>query len=195
MAANSDPFHIHHTGHCLHFTPIQSSVSHPPLHNCSSSLQSLSLTHSSCSSLSVSSSFLPQSRYSTALYFVFTGLCSVGFGNVAPITDNEMIFAIVMMLSGCKCIGRQSAADWIRTHSLTFWTDLSGLVGMRCPWQVAALSLGWSSALYDMIYYSVFHPVSRKVLKIMFWKVPMACWLPPWLPSAQTNHRNWSQQP
>ncbi len=47
--------------------------------------------------------FLPlQSRYSTALYFVFTGLCSVGFGNVAPNTDNEMIFAIVMMLSGCK---------------------------------------------------------------------------------------------
>ena len=108
MAANSDPFHIHHTGHCLHFTPIQSSVSHPPLHNCSSSLQSLSLTHSSCSSLSVSSSFLPQSRYSTALYFVFTGLCSVGFGNVAPITDNEMIFAIVMMLSGCKCRQRKT---------------------------------------------------------------------------------------
>ena len=44
----------------------------------------------------------PQSRYTTALYFVFTGLVSVGFGNMAPNTDNEMIFAIVMMLSGCK---------------------------------------------------------------------------------------------
>jgi len=43
--------------------------------------------------------------------------------------------------------------------------------------------------------YSVFHPVSGKVLKIMFWKVPMADWLLPWLPSAQTNHRNLSQQP
>ena len=51
------------------------------------------------------SSFHPQNRYSTALYFVFTALCSVGFGNVAPITDNEMIFAIITMLLGCKCIG------------------------------------------------------------------------------------------
>ena len=47
-------------------------------------------------------SFSPQSRYTTALYFVFSGLVSVGFGNVAPNTDNEMIFAIAMMLSGCK---------------------------------------------------------------------------------------------
>jgi hypothetical protein len=44
-----------------------------------------------------------QSRYSTALYFCFTGLVSVGFGNVAPHTDNEMIFSIVLMLGGCKC--------------------------------------------------------------------------------------------
>ena len=45
-----------------------------------------------------------QSRYSTALYFCFTGLVSVGFGNVAPTTDNEMIFSIALMLFGCKCI-------------------------------------------------------------------------------------------
>ena len=45
---------------------------------------------------------LLQSRYSTALYFCFTGLVSVGFGNVAPHTDNEMIFSIVLMLGGCK---------------------------------------------------------------------------------------------
>lgn len=43
-----------------------------------------------------------QSRYSTALYFCFTGLVSVGFGNVAPHTDNEMIFSIILMLGGCK---------------------------------------------------------------------------------------------
>ena len=46
--------------------------------------------------------FLLQSRYSTALYFCFTGLVSVGFGNVAPTTDNEMIFSITLMLFGCK---------------------------------------------------------------------------------------------
>lgn len=44
-----------------------------------------------------------QARYCTALYFTFTGLISVGFGNVAPNTDLEKIFAICMMMLGCKC--------------------------------------------------------------------------------------------
>ena len=44
-----------------------------------------------------------QSRYCTALYFCFTALISVGFGNVAPNTDAEKLYAIVMMLLGCKC--------------------------------------------------------------------------------------------
>ena len=43
-----------------------------------------------------------QSRYCTSLYFCFTGLISVGFGNVAPNTDNEKIFSIILMLVGCK---------------------------------------------------------------------------------------------
>lgn len=44
-----------------------------------------------------------QSRYITALYFTFTSLTSVGFGNVAPNTDAEKIFTICVMLVGCKC--------------------------------------------------------------------------------------------
>lgn len=43
-----------------------------------------------------------QSRYITALYFTFTSLTSVGFGNVAPNTDAEKIFTICVMLVGCK---------------------------------------------------------------------------------------------
>uniref|UniRef100_A0A336LKW6 CSON009168 protein n=1 Tax=Culicoides sonorensis TaxID=179676 RepID=A0A336LKW6_CULSO len=35
-----------------------------------------------------------KSRYVTALYFTFTSLTSVGFGNVAPTTDAEKIFTI-----------------------------------------------------------------------------------------------------
>ena len=46
---------------------------------------------------------LLQARYCTAIYFTFTGLISVGFGNVAPNTDIEKIFAICMMMLGCKC--------------------------------------------------------------------------------------------
>lgn len=40
------------------------------------------------------------SRYITALYFTITSLTSIGFGNVAPNTDNEKTFAVVMMLLG-----------------------------------------------------------------------------------------------
>lgn len=43
-----------------------------------------------------------KSRYITALYFTFTSLTSVGFGNVAPNTDAEKIFTICVMLVGCK---------------------------------------------------------------------------------------------
>lgn len=43
-----------------------------------------------------------QSRYITALYFTFSSLTSVGFGNVAPNTDMEKIFTICVMLVGCK---------------------------------------------------------------------------------------------
>ncbi|KAI5756005.1 hypothetical protein M8J77_021317 [Diaphorina citri] len=41
-----------------------------------------------------------KSRYVTALYFTFSSLTSVGFGNVAPNTDNEKIFTILVMLVG-----------------------------------------------------------------------------------------------
>ncbi|XP_065350097.1 potassium voltage-gated channel subfamily H member 7 isoform X3 [Cloeon dipterum] len=41
-----------------------------------------------------------KSRYITALYFTFSSLTSVGFGNVAPNTDAEKIFTICVMLVG-----------------------------------------------------------------------------------------------
>ena len=43
-----------------------------------------------------------QSRYVTSMYFIFTTLTSVGFGNVAPNSANEKIVAILFMLLGCK---------------------------------------------------------------------------------------------
>lgn len=39
-------------------------------------------------------------RYITALYFTLTSLTSIGFGNVAPNTDNEKIFSVMTMLIG-----------------------------------------------------------------------------------------------
>lgn len=40
--------------------------------------------------------------YVTALYFTFTSLTSVGFGNVSANTTAEKVFTIVMMLIGGK---------------------------------------------------------------------------------------------
>lgn len=43
-----------------------------------------------------------RSRYVTALYFTFSSLTSVGFGNVAPTTNIEKVFSVCIMLVGCK---------------------------------------------------------------------------------------------
>jgi hypothetical protein len=43
-----------------------------------------------------------KSAYITALYFTMTSLTSIGFGNVAANSDLEKIFAVLMMLVGCK---------------------------------------------------------------------------------------------
>ena len=43
-------------------------------------------------------------------------------------------------------------------------------------------------------HYSDPNPVSREVLNIMFWKVPMAGWLQLWLATAQAEPWNFSQQ-
>ncbi|CAF1013702.1 unnamed protein product [Rotaria sp. Silwood1] len=41
-----------------------------------------------------------RSQYITALYFTFSSLTTVGFGNVSPNTDSEKIFSICIMLIG-----------------------------------------------------------------------------------------------
>lgn len=43
-----------------------------------------------------------QSVYITSLYFTMTSLTSIGFGNIAPTTDGEKIFAVAMMMIGCE---------------------------------------------------------------------------------------------
>ncbi|KAG7271621.1 hypothetical protein CRUP_009279, partial [Coryphaenoides rupestris] len=41
-------------------------------------------------------------KYVTALYFTFSSLTSVGFGNVSPNTNSEKIFSICVMVIGCE---------------------------------------------------------------------------------------------
>ena len=47
---------------------------------------------------------LLQSRYITSMYFIFTTLTSVGFGNVAPNSSLEKLTSIMVMLLGCKSL-------------------------------------------------------------------------------------------
>lgn len=42
------------------------------------------------------------SVYISSLYFTMTSLTSVGFGNIAPSTDIEKIFAVAIMMIGCE---------------------------------------------------------------------------------------------
>lgn len=57
-------------------------------------------------------------KYVTALYFTFSSLTSVGFGNVSPNTNSEKIFSICVMLIGCECAleaGGGRSHDWVVT--------------------------------------------------------------------------------
>lgn len=65
-----------------------------------------------------------QSRYITALYFTFTSLTSVGFGNVAPNTDAEKIFTICVMLVGCKSFNLCNARVFVFIEIFLFYCKL-----------------------------------------------------------------------
>lgn len=69
----------------------------------------LDILYDQCGSMcqpedATNSSDLPdiKSSYITSLYFTFTTLTSIGFGNVAPNSNFEKIFAIFAMLIGGK---------------------------------------------------------------------------------------------
>jgi hypothetical protein len=53
-----------------------------------------------------------QSKYITALYFTFSSLTSVGFGNVSPNTNSEKVFSICVMLIGCKLLCCFHSSSW-----------------------------------------------------------------------------------
>ena len=67
------------------------------------------------------------SRYVTALYFTFSSLTSVGFGNIAPNTNSEKIFSIIVMLIGCVLLITDfelSTHDSLFHISTAFWIPI-----------------------------------------------------------------------
>lgn len=59
--------------------------------------------HTLADRLKIPVSNITQSEaYVTALYYTFTSLTSVGFGNVSANTKTEKVFTIIMMLIGGK---------------------------------------------------------------------------------------------
>ncbi|GCC41669.1 hypothetical protein chiPu_0025581 [Chiloscyllium punctatum] len=67
-------------------------------------------------------------KYVTALYFTFSSLTSVGFGNVSPNTNSEKIFSICVMLIGCKClppvIPHGLVNCWGQKHEYDSWWEI-----------------------------------------------------------------------
>uniref|UniRef100_A0A4W6FVY3 Potassium voltage-gated channel, subfamily H (eag-related), member 1b n=1 Tax=Lates calcarifer TaxID=8187 RepID=A0A4W6FVY3_LATCA len=60
------------------------------------------------------------SVYITSLYFTMTSLTSIGFGNIAPNTDGEKIFAVAMMMIGCKSLSLLYISHWCYQLHWTF---------------------------------------------------------------------------
>ncbi|CAB1422505.1 unnamed protein product [Pleuronectes platessa] len=59
------------------------------------------------------------SVYITSLYFTMTSLTSIGFGNIAPNTDGEKIFAVAMMMIGCSTIRSPASPSPSDIHHIT----------------------------------------------------------------------------
>lgn len=61
-----------------------------------------------------------KTRYLTSLYFTLSSLTSVGFGNIAPSTNHEKTFSIIVMLMGGECNDVKTILPV--THALQFMT-------------------------------------------------------------------------
>ena len=109
---------------------------------------------------------LLQSRYITSMYFIFTTLTSVGFGNVAPNSSLEKLTSIMVMLLGCKSL-------LLSTHlSLRYPCRYLGSLGTQCgtPGILSALLVP-SSWWYCTMWHDVarHHALSRaSYAKLLF---------------------------
>ncbi|NWY95390.1 KCNH2 protein, partial [Loxia curvirostra] len=61
-------------------------------------------------------------KYVTALYFTFSSLTSVGFGNVSPNTNSEKIFSICVMLIGSPLLRECFQHTWSYPNSINMST-------------------------------------------------------------------------
>ncbi|ETE73096.1 Potassium voltage-gated channel subfamily H member 1, partial [Ophiophagus hannah] len=73
------------------------------------------------------------SVYISSLYFTMTSLTSVGFGNIAPTTDGEKIFAVAMMMIGyCgpgpSCAFNESQVEKKKNIRLGYYSDINNTV-------------------------------------------------------------------
>ena len=74
-----------------------------------------------------------------------------------------------------------------KNYQTTAWSSMKTYENSK------ALSVGYNINTRKKMYRDS-HPVSREVLKFMFWKVLMAGWLQLWLATAPAEPRNFSQQ-
>lgn len=142
-------------------------------------------------------SFSQQSRYITSLYFTFTTLTSVGFGNVAPNTPNEKIYCVIIMMIGCKylqicsdfSITFQGLLVWVlltyqracsskyHTTLVAFWLKTDEPLSKDKGWPENE----WAPFLFHPFYF-IHNWMLLLLLKTMLQKSPMTSWACPWIP-------------
>lgn len=93
-------------------------------------------------------------RYISALYFTFSSLTSVGFGNIAPNSNAEKIFSIIIMLIGCASalphLHIMGIDDmWTKWHSTC---TVLRYDAMRCAALMYASIFGNVSAIIQRFY-------------------------------------------
>ena len=94
-------------------------------------------------------SLLLQSRYITSMYFIFTTLTSVGFGNVAPNSSLEKLTSILVMLLGCKSKLTKAWQHGVARHALSCFVMLWHGVARRHALSQLKFPLEAASRTFD----------------------------------------------
>lgn len=86
-------------------------------------------------------------KYVTALYFTFSSLTSVGFGNVSPNTNSEKIFSICVMLIGCECgLSYSNYSNYMESNFISGVGMISERQAKNHYWKLADLNF-WKAEI------------------------------------------------
>ena len=97
-------------------------------------------------------------KYITAMYFTFSSLTSVGFGNVSPNTNSEKIFSVIVMLVGCKWHFWGSLNHQNHNFSALFYATIFGNVSAIIQ-RLYSGTAKWHSQMQKVKEFTRFHQI------------------------------------